>query len=885
MLNIQWSPPYTIKEGYATKWRREWAIPSDMVNGFFAFWKNNRFKMLADGFTVTKSNHSGKWFLYETKDDVALFKSFEEKPLKPEEKVVLAPYKLKNKSGLRSWQVDAAEKLMAAINHWGAAIDGSDTGTGKCLIKGTPVKLYDGSTKKVEDILVGDCLMGDDSTHREVLSLARGQDILYKIKPLQYGEEWGCNSEHILVLYNTRTKELGEFSVKEYLKKSEKSSRFKHEWKLIRTSVEYPSYHVDISPYLMGLWIGDGTWNSLSITASRYESEIIKYLYSYSEKNNLRISESKPRSESDAITFYIRGLQHGKNEQWDLFKKYGFSKSREKFIPKSYLLNDRLTRLSLLAGIIDSDGSKCNNGCYEITTKWNKLKENIVELCRSLGYGVSYVQREILEEDNNFKFGGKYWRIHISGAHDIPCKIERKKSTPRKQIKSVLISGFTVEKIGYGDYYGFEISGNRRFLLGDFTITHNTYTACAVARELGYKIVVVCPKAVIKSWHKVLYKHFKMGDQVIDIVNYEKLRNGRKDSKVASYVLSRKTKREVFTWKIPKKSIIIFDESQKLKNWKTQNAKTCVSALKEGFTILFCSATNATNPLEMRAVGLALQLFKPSAAHYYEWAKAHGVYQGNWGLEFNNDPEVLKRLHKLIFEYRGVRLRRDSIPNFPDCEIIPEVYNMDEEDTKRINQIYDDMEKELKRLEKIKKGDGESELVIRLRARQEIELIKVPLFVDMIEEAKEQGFSVVVFVNFTDTLIALSQRLGTTCVFDGKTPDKVRDKNVELFQNDTERVILVNVQSGGAGLSLHDLNGKFPRMSIISPTYSPVYMRQALGRVWRDDAKTKCIQRIVCVANTVEEDVCRNVQQKLDNLDMLNDGDLQYGKNYEIISD
>jgi superfamily II DNA or RNA helicase len=543
MLNIRWSPPYTIKEGCATKWRREWAIPSDMVNGFFAFWKNNRFKMLADGFTVTKSKHSGKWFLYETKDDVALFTSFEEKPLKPEEKVVLAPYKLKNKSGLRSWQIDAAEKLMSAINHWGAAIDGSDTGTGK------------------------------------------------------------------------------------------------------------------------------------------------------------------------------------------------------------------------------------------------------------------------------------------------------------------------------------------------------TYTACAVARELGYKIVVVCPKAVIKSWQKVLFKHFKMGDQVIDIVNYEKLRNGRKDSKVASYVLNRKKKREIFTWKIPKKSIIIFDESQKLKNWKTQNAKTCVLALKEGFIVLFCSATNATNPLEMRAVGLALQLFKPSAAHYYEWAKTHGVYQGNWGLEFNNDPEVLKRLHKLIFEYRGVRLRRDTIPNFPDCEIIPEVYNMDEEDTKRINRIYDDMEAELKKLEKIKKGDGESELVIRLRARQEIELIKVPLFVDMIEEAKEQGFSVVVFVNFTDTLIALSQRLGTNCVFDGKTPDKIRDKNVELFQNDNERVIIVNVQSGGAGLNLHDLNGKFPRMSIISPTYSPVYMRQALGRVWRDDAKTKCIQRIVCVANTVEEDVCRNVQQKLDNLDLLNDGDLQYGKNYEIISD
>ena len=149
----------------------------------------------------------------------------------------------------------------------------------------------------------------------------------------------------------------------------------------------------------------------------------------------------------------------------------------------------------------------------------------------------------------------------------------------------------------------------------------------------------------------------------------------------------------------------------------------------------------------------------------------------------------------------------------------------------------------------------------------------------------EDGFSVVLFVNFTDTLMAVAERLKTTCIFDGKTSDKDRDRNVELFQADKERVILVNIQSGGAGLSLHDLNGNFPRMSIISPTFSPIFMRQTLGRIWRDDAKTKSIQRIVCVANTVEEDVCRNVQQKLDNLDMLNDGDLSYGKNYEIIGD
>lgn len=546
MLNIQWSPPYTVKTGAKSQWRREWCIPKEMLNGFFEFWKRNRFTLLNDGFTVSKSTHSGKWYLYETKNHAALFKNFEQKvpKLTPvEDNFVLPEYSIKDKSGLRSWQVDAAGKLVSAISHWNAAIDGSDTGTGK------------------------------------------------------------------------------------------------------------------------------------------------------------------------------------------------------------------------------------------------------------------------------------------------------------------------------------------------------TYTACAVARDLGYNIVVVCPKAVIKAWNKVLRKHFKMGDKVLGVINYEKLKTGRKDSPIASYVLSRSSRRNVFTWKIPKKTLIVWDESQKLKNWTTKNSKMCVQAIKEGYPMLFCSATNATNPLEMRTVGQALKMFKGGNKDYYQWARAHGVYDGDWGLEFNNDPVVLKKLNKDIFEKRGVRLRRDSIPNFPASEVISEVYNMDDEEARKINKIHDEMEAELKKLERIKKGDGDSELTIRLRARQQIELIKVPLFLEMIEEAMEQGFSVAVFLNFTETINAIASRLNTKCIFDGKTPDKVRDRNVELFQEDKERVILVNVASGGAGLSLHDLNGNFPRMSLISPHDSPVFMRQALGRVWRDDAKTKSVQKIVFVANTVEEVVCVNVQRKLNNLDLLNDGDLSYGKNYEIISD
>jgi len=404
-----------------------------------------------------------------------------------------------------------------------------------------------------------------------------------------------------------------------------------------------------------------------------------------------------------------------------------------------------------------------------------------------------------------------------------------------------------------------------------------TYVGCAVARELKSKILVICPKAVMESWRRVITNHFDMKNDLVGIVNYEQIRIGKTDSPFASYVENRKTHKKKFVWKIPKNTLIIWDESQKLKNWKTKNSKTCMEALKQEYKMLFCSATNATNPLELRTIGTCLKLFK-GANQYYQWCYEHGVSKGRFGLEFTTDiklrQKVLKKLHTDIFVNRGTRLTRDTIPNFPESEVIADCYNMDEVDVKKINDIHSDMKKELLKLAKLSKADKVSELTAILRARQQIELIKVPLFIDMIEEGLEGGMSIVVFVNFTETLQAIAKRLNTKCIFDGKTKDDERQQNVDDFQSGKERVILVNIQSGGAGLSLHDIHGLNPRLALMSPSYSAVLMRQATGRVWRENGKSKSVQKIVFVANTVEEQVCENVKEKLKNLDLLNDGDL-----------
>jgi superfamily II DNA or RNA helicase len=423
------------------------------------------------------------------------------------------------------------------------------------------------------------------------------------------------------------------------------------------------------------------------------------------------------------------------------------------------------------------------------------------------------------------------------------------------------------------------MKANKAAIDGSDTGAGKTYVATATARELGLKIAVVCPKSVISAWKRVIGKHFGM--EPVFVLNYESVKTGKYKNIGTWKPVSRDSNREFFQWNIPKDTMLVFDESHRLKGQGTQNAEIAVAAKKQKYQILCCSATNAINPIELKATGLILNLYKKG---FPQFLRDHDCAKGRFGWEFGGDKEVLKKLHSELFLKRGVRIRKEDIKGFPDCEIIAEAYNIDDVSEKEMKKVYAEMNRELSLLSIKCKNTAEwkiNAMVIQLRARQQSELLKVPLFVEMIEDSLEDGMSVVVFLNFSETIRALAKRLNTNCIVWGENKGDERDKNIDAFQADTQRVILVNVQAGGAGLSLHDLNGKYPRIALISPTPSAVNLRQALGRIHRDGAKTKSMQKIIFIANTEEEDTCDRVKAKLENLDTINDGDVLVGSIFD----
>lgn len=373
------------------------------------------------------------------------------------------------------------------------------TKNGKCHGKGTMILMYDGSLKAVEDIVAGDCLMGDDSTPRKVQSTTKGFGKLYRIST-NGGTPYICNEDHILCLWRTRTmtmkrgkpyynskdNQILELSVKEY---RQLSGFMKHVLKAYRVPVTFQHQPISIDPYILGLWIGDGSSNGPEFTTA--DEEIADYIQAYCCHNGYQMTvKDQPNNKSKV--YRICDSQKGRkgstpfNRFKELLKEYGLLGN--KHIPLQYKANTRYIRMQLLAGLIDTDGNSVPAGtlgnAIEIVTKHDRLADDILYLARSLGFAAT--KRKVIKTIKSIGFSGEYYNVRLNGeTSEIPCLLKRKLFGAYTCKKNVMRSAFTVEYVGDGDYYGFCLDGNGRYLLSDFQVTHNTLLAQTLSQAFS----------------------------------------------------------------------------------------------------------------------------------------------------------------------------------------------------------------------------------------------------------------------------------------------------------------------------------------------------------------------------------------------------------------
>nr|DAF73158.1 MAG TPA: Chromatin remodeling complex ATPase [Bacteriophage sp.] len=355
-----------------------------------------------------------------------------------------------------------------------------------CHAKGSSVLTSDGVCIKVEDVKVGDFLLGNDGTPRKVLELHNGVDDMYRIIPIK-GEPFVVNGGHILHLYKTNEGKgydscqprYDEISVKEYVAKS---ANYKHLHKLHRVSqIDFGNDKYLFEPYFVGLYLGDGCCiNGINITTQR--EEVVEYLKEFARTYGLGFRAAEKRN--------------GENKAKSYFFPYAFANNNtpnplqvtirglglegkvagDKFIPHQYKVASVEDRLRLLAGLLDTDAfyDKEKN-TFEYCSKSKRLADDVVFVCRSLGFFAQIGKTKVVK-------GESYYRIQISGDLNlIPTKVAIRQGRARKQKKSVLVTGFSVEYLGRGEYFGFTLDGNHLYCDNQFFVHHNSGKSLVIA--------------------------------------------------------------------------------------------------------------------------------------------------------------------------------------------------------------------------------------------------------------------------------------------------------------------------------------------------------------------------------------------------------------------
>ncbi len=311
---------------------------------------------------------------------------------------------------------DTAEYITNDISigdgeHYGSIVYGLNM-SGKCFAKGTGILMATGESKMIEEIVVGDKIMGDDLTHRTVLELARGREKLYTITP-EDGDSFTVTGGHVLCLM-----------VKSDIDIEQQGNKFKVNWS--SSGRMYSSLFGTMNDAFRYTFIIRDLSDTIEITVEDY------FLQSaaFKEKYHLYTKPCDFPEQPVEIDPYLFGQQLGEG----LYTR----------IPQDYKHNCRVIREQLLIGILESSGRFDSQ----------ELVDDTIWVANSVGY------------------------------------------SPTRS--------FSITPSVVDDYYGFVLDGNHRFLLSDFTVSHNS----SLLKSVGCNIVLA-QAGMFVSCSKMQYFPFR----------------------------------------------------------------------------------------------------------------------------------------------------------------------------------------------------------------------------------------------------------------------------------------------------------------------------------------------------------------------------------------
>ena len=806
-------------------------------------------------------------------------------------------------------QKPAIEKLLANNKF----ILADDMGLGKACSNNTLI-FNELGTKRMGDIIVGDRVIGSDGkpynvtgvfpqgkketykiTFNDGYSIITDDVHLWSVSSPNYGKN--RKNERVkksLVLSTKQMFEGGKILIKGNGYNSEKdyeietyykSSNGNNKWQIpIVQPIEFKNKNIlPIEPYLLGLCLGDGHFDKnnnciFGVHIDDYHELFLNY--------NLKPKKTKKEK-------MLYGYKNFGEILNDL--KLSNTRSHTKFIPDIYKYSSIEDRLSILQGLMDTDGHcmKSKNGNFngtEYSTVSEKLCDDVAEIVHTLGGICRKRSRRSFYKKNGIRTECRVsYRLNIKLPPGMnPFRLKRKSETynePKKYPTGRYIS--KIEKYGKDECTCISVdSPDKLYVAEHGIVTHNTTSAVIAALESdAKKILIVCPASLKINWDREIKNYTNRRTLIVEgrkwgstfdfyIINYDIIKNyhtteNSEDSDDFKLIMNEKF------------DLAIVDEAHYISNKDSQRSKLLTDILETIPKVWLLTGTPMTSrPINyfnlLKIVDSPLTLNWQS--YVYRYCSGYQFRVGNrrvWNTSgASNLDELRERTKNLV-----LRRMKSDILDLPEKIIAPIFLDLK-------STFYDEELEEFMRISSEKKNNENISVTINrlMKIRQIIAIEKIPYTCELIDKFIEQGKKVIVLTNFTSTLEMIQEKYKKNSVtLDGRMSKTKRQENVDKFQNDDKiKVFIGNIKAAGVGITLTAAEGVI--MNDLS--FVPSDHSQGEDRAYRYGQKNSVLVYYPIFENTIERIVYNILNKKKNVIDqVMGDGEFSEGFSKSLFSE
>ena len=587
-----------------------------------------------------------------------------------------------------------------------------------------------------------------------------------------------------------------------------KTSNGQNKWQIpIVKPIEFSGDSVlPIEPYLLGVCLGDGHIKNSSVKVDIHKDDFEEVF-----KGQL-ITECKPH----------RNVRSCNIKLGESLKELNLNQTRShtKFIPDIYKYSSIEDRVSILQGLMDTDGHcmKSKKGNFtgtEYSTVSEQLADDVSEIVHSLGGIVRKKSRiPTYHYKGEKKEGKRVYRLNIKFSNDInPFRLKRKSGEylqPKKYKVGRYIKDIKLEK--QGESVCIQVGAEDHLYVTEHGIvTHNTYQSIVAALEIeAERILVVCPSSLKINWMREI-ENFCEDVSIIKgkhwdpdrftIINYDILKNFHTIEEKGKKYEDWELRREIVEFN---PDLIILDEAHYVKNHKSIRGKILKDISKKFKTErvwLLTGTPIANRPMDY--FNLLSIIDSPVTNNWVHYAKTYCE-----GMRFKKGGKFIwvtngaSNLEELSSKTKRTILRRkkEHVLDLPEKLITP-VY-LELENVDGYKNVWNEY-MEQRKLDG-KKGNPAKDLVEMTLLRTFIAMETVPYTIEKTEEALESNKKTIIFCNFNDEMDSFINHFGDKCVcVRGGMSDAKKQHAVDRFQEDDSCMVFVGqIKAAGVGLTL-----------------------------------------------------------------------------------